>query len=176
VVSAPTRSKSAAGSRPTTPADWTRLTCAAWVAALDGMNVGDYLQRTIGLEDRVGKPLEAINNTVNPMLCRKGGDPTADVRRSITSHRARSTIASQPCKEPMTLFELHAKTTLQRMLATVPLSDDERAAVDDGQTALDQLLERLADISTPIGAMLRQIGIPAQATLLPVIAVNRKPT
>ncbi|MGI3224227.1 hypothetical protein ACRJ4B_10070 [Streptomyces sp. GTA36] len=42
------------------------------------------------------------------MLCRKIGVPTADVRGNITSHRARSTIASQlyNAKEPMTLFEL----------------------------------------------------------------------
>lgn len=41
------------------PADWTRQTCAAWVAALDQMNVGDYVQRAVGLKDHVGKPLEA---------------------------------------------------------------------------------------------------------------------
>ncbi|MEV4552129.1 tyrosine-type recombinase/integrase [Nonomuraea wenchangensis] len=196
-----------------------------------------------------------INSTVIPMLCRKAGVPTADVRGNITSHRARSTIASQlyNAKEPMTLFELQAwlghrspqstqyyakitpttltraysdagyfernvrtievlidrdvvesgaaaacepwqyydlghgfcnytffeqcphrmacakcdfytpkdaskallleaKDNLQRMLAAVPLTDDERAAVDDGQTALDQLLELLADVPTPSGA------------------------
>ena len=51
-----------------------------------------------------------INHTVIPMLCRKAGVPTADVRGNITSHRARSTIASQlyNAKEPMTLFELQA--------------------------------------------------------------------
>ncbi|MFI6369198.1 hypothetical protein ACIBG0_41625 [Nocardia sp. NPDC050630] len=58
-----------------------------------------------------------INNTVIPMLCRKASVPDADVRGSITSHqppatshRARSTIASQlyNAKEPMTLFELQA--------------------------------------------------------------------
>jgi integrase len=51
-----------------------------------------------------------INNTVIPMLCRKAGVPTTDVRGKITSHRARSTIASQlyNAKEPMTLFELQA--------------------------------------------------------------------
>ena len=41
------------------PADWTRQMCAAWVAALDRMTVGDYVQRTAGLRDRIGKPLEA---------------------------------------------------------------------------------------------------------------------
>jgi hypothetical protein len=51
-----------------------------------------------------------INNTVIPMLCRKAGVPAANVRGNITSHRARSTIASQlyNAKEPMTLFELQA--------------------------------------------------------------------
>ncbi|MFI0772712.1 hypothetical protein ACH4TQ_48885 [Streptomyces sp. NPDC021218] len=41
------------------PADWTRQTCASWIAALDRMKVGDYVQRTAGLKDRLGKPLEA---------------------------------------------------------------------------------------------------------------------
>jgi len=43
-------------------------------------------------------------------LCAKAGVPAADVRGNITSHRARSTIASQlyNAKEPMTLFELQA--------------------------------------------------------------------
>ncbi|MEN1890203.1 hypothetical protein [Streptomyces mirabilis] len=36
---------------------------------------------------------------------------------------------------------LEAKDNLQEMLANIPLTDDERAAVDDGQTALDKLLE-----------------------------------
>jgi integrase len=212
-----------------------------------------------------------INRTIIPALCRKAGVPTADARGAITSHRARSTIASQlyNAKEPMTLFELQAwlghrspestqhyakitpntlarayndagyfarnvrtievlldrdavasgqaaagepwqfydlghgyctynffeqcphrmacarcdfyapkdsskaqlleaKDNLQRMLASVPLTDDEQAAVDDGQAALDRLLERLADIPTPTGATPRQIGIPATATLLPI--------
>ena len=41
------------------PVSWTRQTCAAWVAAVDRMNVGDYVQRTAGLKDQIGKPLEA---------------------------------------------------------------------------------------------------------------------
>jgi hypothetical protein len=49
-----------------------------------------------------------INLTVIPTLCRKAGVPRTDVRGTITSHRARSTIAGQlhNAKEPMTLFEL----------------------------------------------------------------------
>ncbi|MFB7337786.1 tyrosine-type recombinase/integrase [Streptomyces adustus] len=219
-----------------------------------------------------------INTTIIPMLCRKAGVPTADVRGNITSHRARSTIASQlyNAKEPMTLFELQewlghrppeatahyakitpntlarayndagyfacnvrtievlvdhdavasaaassgepwqyydlgnglrtytfseqcqhrmacarcdfytpknssrgqlleAKENLQMMLANIPLTDDERAAVDDGQAALDQLLERLSDVPTTAGPTPRQIGTPATATLLPIVDVTTRP-
>ena len=193
-----------------------------------------------------------INRTIIPALCTKAGVPAADVRGKITSHRARSTIASQlyNAKEPMTLFELQAwlghknpattqhyakitphtlskayteagyfarnirtievlvdrdavtsgeaatgdawqhydlghgycaytffeqcphrmacarcdfytpkdstkaqlleaKDNLQRMLATIGITDEERAAIDDGHAALDSLLERLVDVPTP---------------------------
>jgi integrase len=55
-------------------------------------------------------PRTYINTTIIPALCKKAGVPPADVRGNITSHRARSTIASQlyNAKEPMTLFELQA--------------------------------------------------------------------
>ncbi len=51
-----------------------------------------------------------INNALIPILCRKAGVPEQDARGNITSHRARSTIASQlyNAKEPMSLFELQA--------------------------------------------------------------------
>ena len=216
-----------------------------------------------------------INNTIIPMLCAKAGVPAVDVRGAITSHRARSTIASQlyNAKEPMTLFELQAwlghrspqstqyyakispttltqayrdagyfsrnvrtievlvdrdavasgaattgepwqhydlghgycsytffeqcphrmacarcdfyipkasskaqlleaKAGLQRMLASIPLTDDERAAVEDGQASLTRLLDRLADTPTPAGPTPRQINVPAGATRLPVIAIG----
>jgi integrase len=215
-----------------------------------------------------------INHTIIPALCAKAGVPAADVRGNITSHRARSTIASQlyNAKEPMTLFELQAwlghkdpgstqhyakitpntltkayteagyfarnlrtievlldrdavtsgaaadqpwqyydlghgycsytffeqcphrmacarcdfytpkgssqaqlleaKANLQRMLACIPLTDDERAAVEDGQAALDALLARLADIPAPAGPTPRQAGISPSATLLPIVDVR----
>ncbi len=214
-----------------------------------------------------------INRTIIPALCRKAGVPATDVRGNITSHRARSTIASQlyNAKEPMTLqawlghrtptttqhyakitpntlskayteagyfarnirtievlldrdavasdaaaagepwqhydlghgyctytfFEqcphrmacarcdfytpksstkaqlLEAKGNLQRMLASIPLTDDERTAVDDGQAALNSLLDRLADIPTPSGATPREIGVPSGATQLPIVMVRQ---
>jgi len=51
-----------------------------------------------------------INTTLIPLLCRKAGVPQEDARENITSHRARSTIASQlfNAKDPMSLFELQA--------------------------------------------------------------------
>jgi hypothetical protein len=67
---------------------------------------------------------------------------------------------------------LEAKDNPQKMLANIPLTDDERAAVDDGQTALDKLLERLADSPTPAGPTPSQIGAPA--TLLPVIDLTTR--
>lgn len=57
---------------------------------------------------RMGKTY--LNAVAIPMLCRKAGIAEQDVRGPITSHRARSTIASQlfNAKEPMSLFELQA--------------------------------------------------------------------
>ncbi len=57
-----------------------------------------------------GYPLsrDALNGFIIPLLCRKAGVPEHDARGHLTSHRARSTIASQlfNAKEPMSLFEL----------------------------------------------------------------------
>lgn len=49
-----------------------------------------------------------ITKSIIPMLCRKAGVPNKDAIGKITSHRARSTIATQlsTAKDPMTLFEL----------------------------------------------------------------------
>jgi integrase len=250
---------------------------AAWQAIrpaqprLRDRRTGDHVDLLFAVRARRISPAY-INNTVIPMLCRKAGVPAADVRGNITSHRARTTIASQlyNAKEPMTLFELQAwlghrspqstqyyakispntltraytdagyfsrnvrtievlldrdavasgaaaagepwqhydlghgycgytffeqcqhrmacakcdfytpkdstkaqlleaKGNLQKMVAAIPLSDDERAAIDDGQAALDQLLERLADVPTPAGPTPREIGVPVTATLLPIV-------
>ena len=213
-----------------------------------------------------------LNRTIIPALCAKAGVPPADVRGKITSHRARSTIASQlyNAKEPMTLFELQAwlghrspastqhyakispatlskayaeagyfarnvrtievlldrdaitsgrtgngepwqhydlghgycsysffeqcqhrmacarcdfyipkdstkaqlleaKNNLQHMLVAIPLTDDERAAVEDGQAALDALLGKLTEVATPTGPTPRQLGTTPTPTYLPNI-------
>ena len=41
----------------TSPAGWTRDTCAAWVARLTRTGIGDYAQRRVGLTGRVGRRL-----------------------------------------------------------------------------------------------------------------------
>jgi integrase len=53
---------------------------------------------------------EYINQSLIPMLCRKANIPMEDARGTITSHRARATIASQlfNSREPMSLSELQA--------------------------------------------------------------------
>ena len=49
-----------------------------------------------------------LNEVLIPALCRKAGTPEEDSRGTITSHRARATIASMlyNAKEPLTIFEL----------------------------------------------------------------------
>ncbi|MDO8478752.1 MAG: tyrosine-type recombinase/integrase [Candidatus Rokubacteria bacterium] len=214
---------------------------------------------------------EYLNHALIPALCRKAGVPRADARGRITSHRARSTIASQlyNAKEPMTLFELQAwlghrspqstqhytqitptrlaqayadagyfarnvrtvevlidreavrsgaaasgtpwqyfdlghgyctynffeqcphrmacarcdfyvpkvstraqlleaQASLQRMLVAIPLTVDERAAVDDGAEAVERLLARLADTPTPAGRSPREILPPPGPLLLTI--------
>ncbi|HEV2278648.1 MAG TPA: tyrosine-type recombinase/integrase [Acidobacteriaceae bacterium] len=51
-----------------------------------------------------------LNKVLIPALCIKAGIPNQDVRGRITSHRARSTIATQlfNAREPMSLFEVQA--------------------------------------------------------------------
>jgi integrase len=216
-----------------------------------------------------------FNQALIPALCRKAGVPRADARGRITSHQARSTIASQlyNAKEPMTLFELQAwlghrspQSTqhytqitptrlaqaygdagyfarnlrtievlidrdavqsgapargtpwqyfdlghgyctynffaqcphrmacarcdfylpkvstraqlveatghLQRMLTAIPLTEGERAAVEDGAAAVERLLDRLADLPTPAGPTAREIRAP-QTPLLTITPLRR---
>ncbi len=214
---------------------------------------------------------DTLNRTIIPLLCRKAGVPEADARGPITSHRARSTIASQlaNAKEPLTLLELQAwlghrqptstlhyvrvaptrlakayadagyfarnvravevlldrdavtsgtaaagapwrfydlghgyctydffdqcphrmacarcafyrpkgsaraqllegKANLLRLRQEIPLSDEERAAVDDGLAAHERLLAQLADVPTPAGPTPRELGAgPGDGVLLP---------
>jgi integrase len=56
---------------------------------------------------------------------------------------------------------LEARGNLQRMLAQIPLTDEERAAVEDGAAAVNQLIERLHDVPTPAGPTPRELTKPS---------------
>lgn len=43
------------------PALWTRQTCAAWIAAVDRMKIGDHVVRTSSFRERLGQPLQAAS-------------------------------------------------------------------------------------------------------------------
>lgn len=224
--------------------------------------------------------MDYLNHTVIPMLCQKAGVPQEDSRGAITSHRARSTIATQlfNAKEPMSLFELQewlghryasstqhyakvkltklaksftqagyfernirvvevlldqetvkrgaaaagepwrfydlghgycsydffdqcphrmacakcafyvpkessqaqileGKAHLQRMLQEIPLTDDERAAVEEGIDALEKLSIQLADVPTPAGPTPRQLdGGCDRRGFIPSSSIQRAPS
>ena len=54
-------------------------------------------------------------------------------------------------------FRFEASTGLQRMLVEIPLTDDERAAVEDDQNAVVRLIDLLADVATPAGPTPREL-------------------
>jgi len=220
-----------------------------------------------------------LNHSLIPLLCDKANIPTHDLRGGITSHRARSTIASQlyNAKEPLSLFDLqewlghrllsstqsyakksptkvakayekagyfgrnirtvevlidqdaiksgaaaagepwrfydlghgyclydffdqcphrmacakcsfyrpkgsiHAqllegKTNLLHMLQEIPLSEEERAAVEDGVEAMEKLCRQLADVPTPAGPTPNQlvIGCNEAQAIIPIEHIRRK--
>jgi hypothetical protein len=53
---------------------------------------------------------------------------------------------------------LEARGNLKRMLAQIPLTDDERAAVEDGTVAMERLIARLKDVVTPAGPTPRELS------------------
>ncbi len=53
---------------------------------------------------------------------------------------------------------LEAKDGIQRMLVEIPLTDDERAAVESDEHAVVRLIDLLADVATPAGPTRREIG------------------
>jgi hypothetical protein len=47
------------------------------------------------------------------------------------------------------------------MLVEIPLTDDERSAVEGDQNAVDRLIDRLADVPTPAGPAPRALRVAA---------------
>lgn len=80
-------------------------------------------------------------------------------------------------KDSTTTQLLEARGNLQRMLCQIPLTDEERAAVEEGATAVEQLLERLTDIPTPAGPTPRQLTgrtLPVLDTPAPSVTAEEK--
>ncbi|MFI0772715.1 hypothetical protein ACH4TQ_48905 [Streptomyces sp. NPDC021218] len=59
------------------------------------------------------------------------------------------------------------------MAVSIALTEDEQAAVTDGQAAIDRLLGRLADTPTPAGPTPREIEAPDTSRLLPIVDVRQ---
>lgn len=52
---------------------------------------------------------------------------------------------------------LEGKANLQRMLKEIPLTEDERAAVEEGVGTMEKLYQKLATIPTPCGLTPNQL-------------------
>lgn len=71
---------------------------------------------------------------------------------------------------------LEGKANLQHMLQEIPLSEEERAAVEDGISAMERLCLQLADVPTPAGPTPKQLAARNQEkeTIIPLERVRRK--
>lgn len=105
-----------------------------------------------------------LNDTLIPMLCRKAGVPDTDVRGRITSHRARSTIASQlyNAKQPMTLSELQ-----QWLGHTTPAATQHYAKISPTKLAksyadADYFSRNLRAVEVLIDQEAVRLGVAAQ--------------
>jgi len=52
---------------------------------------------------------------------------------------------------------IEARANLQRMMQAIPLTNEERAAVEDGIEAMEKLTNQLIDVPTPAGQTPRQM-------------------
>lgn len=83
---------------------------------------------------------------------------------------------SAPADTAIAIAAVEAKDNLQRMLVSIPLTDNERGAVEDGKMAFDQLLQRLADVATPAGSTARELrAAPGRSLLLIVTSFPGRP-
>jgi len=67
---------------------------------------------------------------------------------------------------------LEGKANLARLLEMIPLTEDERAAVEDGQEAFDTLLAKLTNVPTPTGLSPRELAHRGRP--LPVLPAPRR--
>jgi hypothetical protein len=69
---------------------------------------------------------------------------------------------------------LEARSNLLRMSEEIPLTEDERAAVEDGIQALEQLSSSLIDVPTPAGPTPRQLKSELGFVSLNEITISRQ--
>jgi hypothetical protein len=66
---------------------------------------------------------------------------------------------------------LQTRDGLLKLLQEIPLSDEERAAVDGDVQALDRLLERLSDVPTPSECQRREQPVIPVSSIFPASRV-----
>ncbi len=71
-------------------------------------------------------------------------------------------------KESTSALLLEGKQNLVRLLQEIPLGEAEQAAVEEGVTAYENLLAKLADVPTPSGQKRRQTC----TALLPITSLR----
>jgi hypothetical protein len=71
---------------------------------------------------------------------------------------------------------LEGKANLLRMLQEIPLTEEERAAVEEGVGAMEKLCRQLANVPTPAGPTPNQLAAEGQTRqpIIPVEQVRRK--
>ena len=89
-----------------------------------------------------------IDGMVVPALCENAGVPREDSRGNMTSHRHRTACVRCDFDLPKDSAygqALETRTSVQRPLEEVPLSDDERTAAEGDRDAVDRFISRLED-------------------------------
>jgi integrase len=139
---------------------WQKSRPAMWLVPDD--KTGEMIQQLFSYRGRnLGKDI--LNGTIIPTLCRKAGVPERDARGPITSHRARSTIATQlyNAKQPMSLLALkewlgHRRLESTQWYATVTPAKLTEAYLDtryfERNVAVIQVLLDRAAIETGAAA------------------------
>jgi len=71
---------------------------------------------------------------------------------------------------------LEGKANLLHMLQAIPLSEEERAAVEDGIISMEKLCQQLADVPTPAGPTPNQLALENESrqTVIPVERIQRR--
>ena len=66
---------------------------------------------------------------------------------------------------------IEGQSNLMRMLQKIPLTEDERAAVEEGIDLFEKLCQKLADVLTPAGPTPRELALDKRCSL-PVLPLS----